>query len=221
MSQPPPASVAVLGGTGKEGRGLALRWARAGIEVFLGSRDPARAAATAEEVAHATGGRVHGLANSDAAASAEVAVATTPYEGMAATLESCREALSGKLLVSAVVPMQVVEGRFSNRVLEKGSAAEEAASILTGSRVAAAFHSVSASTLARLDHDLDEDVPVAADEPADRETVAALCAAIGMRAVAAGPLSLARYIEGLTPLIVSINRLNKVNAGIRFIEPGA
>jgi NADPH-dependent F420 reductase len=221
VSHGAPKSVAVLGGTGKEGRGLALRWAKAGIEVFLGSRDADRAAATAREISEVTGGRVQGDANAAAAASAEVSIMATPYEGMAATLDACHDALRGKLLVSAVVPMRVTEGRFSNLELEHGSAAEEAAWILPESRLAAAFHTVSSSALAKLDHDLGEDVPVAADEAADRETVAALCAAIGLRAVAVGPLSLARYLEGMTPVIVSLNRLNRVNAGIRFTLPGA
>jgi NADPH-dependent F420 reductase len=217
---PVPGPVAILGGTGKEGRGLAARWSAAGIEIVLGSRDPERAAAAATEIATLTGRPVSGAGNQKAAALGRLAVIATPFDGMEATLLACAGALTGKLVVSAVVPLSVVDGRFGLLPVEAGSAAELAQACLPGSRVAAAFHAISAPLLLRLEHQLDEDVPVAADDAADRETVAALADALGGRGVPVGPLPLARYLEGVTPLLLSLNRLRRVNAGIRFTGLG-
>jgi len=217
-----PIPVAVLGGTGKEGKGLAARWSRAGLEVVLGSRDAARAEAAAAEVRELSGGRVTGAANAEAAARGGLAVLATPYDGVAPTVEACREALAGKLVVSAVIPLRFDDRGPTVERVDEGSAAELVARLLPDSRVGAAFHAISAPLLLDLDHGLDEDVPVAADAAADRAVIVELCGALGARGVEVGPLRLARYLEGFTAVLLSLNRLRKARAGLRFTGlPGA
>jgi NADPH-dependent F420 reductase len=117
-------AVAILGGTGKEGRGLAVRWARAGRRVIIGSRDPERARAAAEEVAEVSGGQVSGTGNLEAGAAAEVVVLATPYAALEDTVTANAAALSGKLVVSAVIPLRVADGEISVLDVPEGSAAQ-------------------------------------------------------------------------------------------------
>jgi NADPH-dependent F420 reductase len=212
MSEP----VAILGGTGKEGRGLAARWSRAGRRVVIGSRDPERAGGAAAAVAALSGGEVAGVDNAEACAAADMVVLATPFEGLDATVTAHAAALSGKLVISAVIPLRVVDGRFGTIPVPEGSAAELVAARLPSSRVATAFHNISYKLLMDLDHDLDEDIPVASDAEADRELVLELCRDLGARGVAVGPLSLARYLEGYTAVLLTVNKLHRTEAGIRF-----
>ena len=211
-----PEPVAILGGTGKEGRGLAARWSKAGRTVTIGSRDGARARAAAGEVATLSGGHVVGTENGEACRAADIIVLATPFDGLEATVVENADALKGKLVVSAVNPVRFADGRISVREVAEGSAAELVAARLPQSRVATAFHNLSAVLLAKLDRDPDEDVPVAADAEADREVVVELCRDLGARGVAVGPLSLARYLEGFTAVLLTINKLYRTQAGIRF-----
>lgn len=211
-----PDPVAILGGTGKEGRGLAARWSKAGRTVTIGSRDAGRARAAADEVAALSGGDVRGADNGEACRAADVVVLATPFDGLEGTVMANADALKGKLVVSAVNPLRVTDGRISVREVAEGSAAELVAARLPQSRVATAFHNVSAVLLAKLDQDPDEDIPVAADAEADREVVVQLCRDLGARGVGVGPLSLARYLEGFTAVLLTINKLYRTQAGIRF-----
>jgi NADPH-dependent F420 reductase len=208
-------SVGILGGTGKEGRGLALRWSRAGRAVILGSRDAARAAAAAAEVGVVAGGEVRGVENAAACAAADVVVIATTFEGMADTVESCAGALAGKLVVSAVIPLRVAEGRFTVQSVPEGSAAQLAAARAPQARLAAAFHNVSHKVLADLDHSIEEDIPFAAADD-DAAAVNGLCADLGARGVHVGGLHLAPYLEGYTAVLLSVNRRYKTQAGVRF-----
>jgi NADPH-dependent F420 reductase len=208
--------VAILGGTGKEGRGLAARWSRAGRKVLLGSRDRRRALAAAGEVVALSGGEVDGVDNAEACAAAGIVVMATPFDGLDATVRAHAAALEGKLVVSAVIPLKVVDGRFGTLTVAEGSAAELVAARLPRSRVAAAFHNISYRLLLDLEHSLDEDVPVAADAEGDRQLVLDLCRDLGARGVAVGPLSLARYLEGYTAVLLTVNKLHRTQAGIRF-----
>jgi NADPH-dependent F420 reductase len=210
------SAIAIVGGTGKEGRGLAARWSRAGRAVVIGSRDPDRARSIAAEVAELSGGSVLGATNAEACAAAEVVVLATPFEGLDATVSALADQLQDRLVVSAVIPLQFADGVISTLTVAEGSAAELAAARLPGSRVAAAFHNVSSKLLLDLDHQLDEDIPVAADDAADRELVLELCRDLGAHGVSVGPLSLARYLEGYTAVLLSVNRLYRTQAGIRF-----
>jgi NADPH-dependent F420 reductase len=209
-------AVAIVGGTGKEGRGLAVRWARAGRQVTIGSRDPERARTVAAELAEASGGQVSGAGNLEACAAAEVVVLATPFSALEATVTATAPALAGKLVVSAVIPLRVADNEISVLDVDEGSAAQMVAARLPLSRVAAAFHNVSAVHLRDLEHQLDEDIPVAADSEADRAIVVGLCADLGARGVGVGPLKLARYLEGFTAVLLTLNKLNHTQTGIRF-----
>ncbi|GAC1330455.1 MAG: NADPH-dependent F420 reductase [Candidatus Dormibacteria bacterium] len=210
-----PESIAILGGTGKEGRGLALRWAKAGRRVILGSRDPERAAAVAAEVASTAGGKVEGKGNREACADADLVVVATPFDGVAATIEACTAELSGKLVVSAVIPLLVAEGRFTIAPVTEGSAAQLASVLAPGARVGAAFHNVSHKLLADLQHAIDEDIPFACGDD-DAVTLEGLCSDLGARGVHVGELHLAPYLEGYTAVLLSVNRRYRVQAGVRF-----
>jgi NADPH-dependent F420 reductase len=208
-------AIAILGGTGKEGRGLALRWAHAGRAVILGSRDAGRARDAAAEIAEQAGGPVAGMANAQACAAAGIVVLATPFDGLEATVVGCAPELAGKLVVSAVIPLKVDEGRFSVRQVAEGSAAELMAARAPDSRAAAAFHNVSYKILADLAHEINEDVPFAC-APGDVEAVRSLCSDLGARGVHVGGLHLAAYLEGYTAVLLSVNRLYRTQAGIRF-----
>lgn len=214
-------SIGIVGGTGKEGSALARRWSHAGREVILGSRDAARAEAVAAAVAAETGGRVRGLGNANACAAADIVVVAAPFDGVAETMAGCAAEVGGKLVVSAVIPLQVTEGRFSCRLVLEGSAAQLVAARAPRARVAAAFHNVSHRILADLDRVIEEDIPFSASDE-DVATVRSLCADLGARGVHVGGLHLAPYLEGYTAVLLSVNRLYRTEAGIRFTGlPGA
>lgn len=216
-------SVAIVGGTGPLGRGVAARLVRAGVTVRLGSRDPDRARAAADEVAGWLGdASAHdgGLAaggNAEVVVDADVVLLAVPYGGLGATVDQLADALDGRLVVSAVNPLTFDDRGPVPLAVEEGSAAELVAARLPSARVVAALHSVSSRELKRLDEPLDDDVPVLGD---DEEAVAAVVALLeridGCRPVAAGPLRLARVAEDLTCLLLSVNRRHRTHVGVRF-----
>jgi 8-hydroxy-5-deazaflavin:NADPH oxidoreductase len=213
-------TVAVLGGTGPQGRGLVRRWAAAGIPVVVGSRAAERAAETAEDLARATGGDVRGLANDEAAAAADVVLLAVPYQGHADLVRSMAEALAGKIVVDCVNPLGFdKQGPFALQVAE-GSAAQEAAALLTDSVVVAAFHHVSAALLDDSSVDsVDCDVLVLGDDREATDLVRALADAIpGMRGVYGGRLRNAGQVEALTANLIAINRRYKAHAGVRITD---
>jgi 8-hydroxy-5-deazaflavin:NADPH oxidoreductase len=210
-------TIAILGGTGQEGGGLALRFAKAGHRVILGSRSAARAAARAAEM-NARLGReaVSGADNKAAAAAAEIVILTVPYAAQRATVEEVRDALSGKILIDATVPL--MPPKVSRVQLPPGGSAAAAIQALLGDavRVVSAFQNVSAHHLNDLDHDVDCDVLVCGDDAAARETVIGLAAAIGLTAWHAGPLVNSAAAEALTSVMIFINRHYKSpGSGIR------
>lgn len=210
--------LAVLGGTGAEGFGLAVRWAAAGYDVTLGSRVAERAAEKAGELAAmGTGWRVQGMENLAAAERAEIVALTVPYVAHQPTLAAVRVALQGKILIDVTVPL--VPPKVSRVQLPAGkSAGEEAQALLgDGVRVVSAFQNISASHLVDLKHVIDCDVLVCGDDADAREAVVRLAAAAGMVAWHAGPLANAVAVESLTPVLISLNRRYKVpNSGIRI-----
>jgi NADPH-dependent F420 reductase len=210
--------LAVLGGTGAEGFGLAVRWAAAGYDVTLGSRVAERAAEKAAEIAAmGTGWRVQGMENLAAAERAEIVALTVPYGAHQPTLAAVRAALQGKILIDVTVPL--VPPKVSRVQLPAGkSAGEEAQALLgDGVRVVSAFQNISASHLVDLQHEIDCDVLVCGDDADAREAVVRLAAAAGMVAWHAGPLANAVAVESLTPVLISLNRRYKVpNSGIRI-----
>jgi len=221
-------TVGVLGGTGPQGRGLALRWACAGIGVVLGSRDAGRAAAAAAELTGLIGtggvtgavGAVRGLSNADCAAASDVVLVAVPWDGHAALLESVREQLAGRIVVDCVNPLGFdKQGPYALPV-PAGSAAEQARELLPDSRVTAAFHHVSAVLLADLAvSEVDTDVLVLGDDRDATDTVRALADAIpGMRGIYGGRLRNAGQVEAFTANLIAINRRYSAHAGIRVTD---
>ena len=214
--------IALIGGTGPEGRGLATRFALAGHTVTIGSRDPDRATAAAGEVAARLEAAGHpnavlaGAANDAAAAGADLVVLTLPYPAQRAALEALAADLAGKIVVSAVVPVRFERGPRPIEVAD-GSAAEEAATLLPDSQVVGAFHTIAAETLLDPFGALDEDVLVTGDDAPAKSSVRALAEQIaGVRSVDAGPLRYSRFVEGLTVLLIGINGRYHAHAGVRI-----
>jgi NADPH-dependent F420 reductase len=213
-------TVAVLGATGPQGRGLVRRWAAAGIPIVVGSRVAERAAETAADLAEATGGDVRGLANADAAAAGDVVVVAVPWDGHADLVRALAGPLSGKVVVDCVNPLGFdKQGPFA-LVVEEGSAAEQAAALLPGSTVVAAFHHISAALLDDSSvESVDTDVLVLGEDRDATDLVRALADAIpGMRGVYGGRLRNARQVEALTANLIAINRRYKAHAGIRITD---
>jgi NADPH-dependent F420 reductase len=198
-------TIAILGGTGKEGQGLALRWANAGYKVIIGSRQKEKAQGIASELnARLGSSRIAGLENGEAVLDADICVLTVLQAAHQAALEGLKEGLKGKILVDATARVDFRDPHPP----EPPSAARQAQRILgPGTRVAAAFQNVPASVLKKnLDQPLDVDVLVCADEPVVAETVIRLAEAAGMRAFYAGGLDNAVVVEGLTCLLISMNK---------------
>src|SRR3954471_20814482 len=215
-------TLAFLGGTGDQGRGLARRYALAGHPVVIGSRSADRAAAAASELAADLPGdaRISGAADLDAAAAGDVVVVAVPWEGHGDLLRDIAPALAGKIVVDCVNPLGFDgKGAFALEV-EEGSAAEQAAALLPESRVVAAFHHVSAVLL--LDpavEALDTDILVLGDDREATDAVQDLVAEIpGMRGVYAGRLRNAHQVEALTANLISVNRRYKAHAGLRVTD---
>ena len=211
-------TVGVLGGTGPQGRGLSLRWARAGLKVVIGSRSADRAATAAAELASA--GDVTGADNSSCAAVADVVVVAVPWEAHADTLRPLRDALAGKVVVDCVNPLGFDKQGPYVLSVDEGSAAQQAAALLPSSKVAAAFHHVSAVLLADPEvTDVDTDVLVLGDDREVTDLVRALADAIpGVRGIYGGRLRNAGQVEGFTANLIAINRRYKAHAGIRVTD---
>lgn len=214
--------IPILGGTGALGAGLATRWAKAGAAIVLGSRSAERAEEAAAKIRAAVpGADVTGLPNEEAAAAAEVVFLTVPFRAQSENLNNLRGALvPGQILVDCTVPLAAAVSGKATRSLGvwQGSAAQQAQEMVPeGVAVVAALHTVGAPTLADLDAKLGEDVLVCGDKKADKARVARLIELIpGLRAVNAGPLEMARIVEQLTPMLISINVRYKAHAGIRL-----
>lgn len=211
-------TVAVLGGTGKEGSGLATRWALNGYHVILGSRDAERARARAAELNSALGGEyLTGTDNASAAAQADLVVLTVPYSAHRDTLLSVREQLTGKIMVDVTVPLAPPKIRTVSVPEGKAAALEAAALLGPEVRVVSAFQNVSAEKLVDPETVVECDVLITSDDAPAREEVAKLVAAAGMRAVDAGPLANAVAAEALTPVLLYINKKYGVHgSGIRI-----
>lgn len=220
MTGTPVHTIALVGGTGPEGRGLATRFALAGHRVVIGSRDTTRGEAGAAEVLAGLGGRPHGAvsgaANADAVAGADLVVVVVPYSAHRATLEDLRDALAGKVVIDAVVPVVFDRGPRPVEVAD-GSATEEAAAILSGARVVGAFHNLAAEVLLDPDAPVDADVLVTGADAEAKQAVMTLAEQIaGVHAVDAGPLRFSRFVEQITILLIGINGRYKAHTGIRI-----
>jgi hypothetical protein len=217
MADPIP----IIGGTGALGYGLAVRWARAGEEIVIGSRKPERAAEAAEKVrAEVPEAKVEGLDNAEAAGRGPIVFLTVPFRAQSETLNNLRDALTdGQILVDCTVPLAAAVSGKATRTLGvwQGSAAQQAQEMVPdGVTVISALHTVSAPLLAE-GEPIEEDILVCGDRKADKARVAKLIERIeGLRAVNAGSLETARLVEPLTAVLISINSRYKTRAGIQI-----
>ena len=209
--------IGVVGGTGKEGRGMALRWARAGHELFIGSRDAERAQAAAAELSTEVGRSIKGGDNSAAVQASELVVLSVPYSAHASTLQALKADLAGRVLIDITVPLQ--PPKVTAVHLPAGqSAALEAQQILgEATPVVAALHHVSAVHLRDLEHAIDCDVLACSDDKAAMARALTLIADLGVRAFDAGPLRNSIALESITPILLYLNRsLKGRSVGIRI-----
>ncbi len=217
-----PSPVPIIGGTGALGFGLALRLARAGVPVVIGSRRPEAAAESAAKLRERVpNAEVEGLPNGEAASRGPIVILSVPFRAQSENLTNLKGVLAeGQTLVDATVPLAAAVSGKATRLLgvPQGSAAEQAQEMVPdGVNVVSALHTVGAALLADLDHELDEDVLVTGDSRAAKAGVAELIGRIpGLRPVDCGRLETARLVEGLTPLLISVNIRNKTHAGIRL-----
>jgi 8-hydroxy-5-deazaflavin:NADPH oxidoreductase len=213
--------IAILGGTGSAGTGLALRWARAGETIIIGSRDAQRAQEAADKIKQKVGNQssVSGMENSAACAAADILVLTVPFEGQAALLKQLKPAIrAGTILIDATVALAASIGGRASRTLGvwQGSSAQQAAELVPkGVSVAAAFHNLSAELL-NGDDPLDCDVIVCSDDSNAMQLARALAAKLpGVRAIDGGKLENARILEQVTALLIGLNIRHKGHGGIR------
>jgi 8-hydroxy-5-deazaflavin:NADPH oxidoreductase len=215
-------TIPIVGGTGALGAGLALHWAQAGAPIVLGSRSAERAEEAAAKLREKVpGAQIESLLNEDAVGRGEIVFLTVPFRNQSENLNNLRDALQpGQILVDCTVPLAAAVSGKATRSLGvwQGSAAQQAQEMVPdGVTVVAALHTVGAPTLADGDAELGEDVLVCGDRKADKARVARLIELIpGLRAVNAGPLEMARIVEQLTPLLISVNVRYKAHAGIQL-----
>lgn len=218
MNEPIP----IVGGTGALGFGLALRLASAGRPVVIGSRDKGRAQEAAAKVGERVpGAGAEGLENPEAAQRGPIVFLCVPFRAQSENLTNLKEALSpGQILVDATVPLAAAVSGKATRLLgvPQGSAAMQAQEMVPdGVTVVSALHTVSAAALAELDGQLDEDVLVTGDDRDAKRSVAELIALVeGLRPVDAGRLEVSKLVEGLTPMLISVNIRHKTHAGVKL-----
>jgi NADPH-dependent F420 reductase len=213
--------IAFLGGTGPEGRGLALRLAIAGEEVIIGSRDQSRARATAEAIGSLSPNlRVSGEENAVAVQQAGLVFLTFPYEGQKSTLQQLGPHLVGKIVVNVIAPLSFSKGWASAVDVEEGSASAQSQQMLPDSRVVAAFQNISAEDLVDPHKIMDGDVIVCSDHPDEKKHVMEMVTHIPhLRSLDGGGLENARYVELFTAMLVNINRIYKCHSTIKIIGP--
>jgi NADPH-dependent F420 reductase len=215
-------TIALIGGTGPAGTGLALRWARAGERVIIGSRDAARAQQAAERIAQRVGpqAQVSGLENSAACGATDLLVLTVPFEGQAELLKQLKPSIrASSVLIDATVPLAASVGGRASRTLGvwQGSAAQQTAELVPkGVSVVGAFHNVSADVL-NSEEDVDCDVIVCSDDPAASQVAMELAAKIPrIRAIDGGKLENVRIVEQITALLIGLNIRHKGHGGVRI-----
>lgn len=210
--------IALIGGTGPEGIGLALRFAKAGERIVIGSRNEERGRAAAEKVrARLPQADIAGTTNDVAAANGDIIVITIPFDGQRDTLLALRDRIGDKVAIDAVVPLRFEKSAITASHVEEGSAAQQAQALLPQARVAAAFQNLSARRLADLDSPLDADVVVCSDHPDAKQAAMTLAAKIeGVRGLDGGPLANAHYVEEITALLLNLNRTYRTESSVRF-----
>jgi len=211
-------TVAIIGGTGDLGRGLSARWALGGEDVIIGSRSPEKARRVAEEISRLTGRRIMGTDNRTAVRLAEIVVLSVPFEALPAISGEIRDEVAGKIVLSVIVPLRFQNGDVECVRPESGSAAEEVARLLPGSRVVSAFHTVGAKMLQEIGSPVPCDVVVCSDDREAKMRIIGLIDHIpGMRAIDGGPLKNSRLVEATVALLIELSRMYRVpGVSIRF-----
>ncbi len=210
--------IGIIGGTGPEGLGLAMRFAKAGDEVLIGSRVEERAAEAAKKVSAAVpDARVKGLVNVEAVEGAEVVFLTVPWDAHQSTLENLSEAIGEKVLVDVVVPMLFDRGAPKAILIDEGSAAQQARALVPEAKVVSAFHHLDGTELQRVARPMQGDVLVCGDHKGSKKTVMELVERIEyVRPLDVGGLTNARYLEEWTVVLLHLNRIHKGHAGVRI-----
>ncbi len=212
--------LAFVGGTGPEGLGLAMRFAKAGHDVAIGSRSRERGEEGAEKVRESVpAGAVSGGENGEVVGDADVVFLTFPYSGQQPTLDALAALLEGKIVCDVVAPLEFQQGIGAVALnVEGNSAAQEAAAQLPNSRVVSAFQNLAAERLMHLDHPVEADVLVCGRDAEAKQVVIGLANEIeGIRGIDAGGLSQSRYVEMLTSLLINLNRKHKTETSIKIV----
>ena len=211
--------IGFIGGTGPEGRGLALRFALAGEKVFIGSRNKSRGIEIAEEIEKHSPGFVIGGSNEEASAKSDIIVIATPYDAQRTTVQELKSHLNGKIIVNVIAPLSFNKGSISSIRVEDGSAALECQKLLPNSSVISAFNNISAQDLLKKDKKIDCDVIVCGNEDNSKKTVMDLAEKIySIRAIDGGTLENSRYVEDLTALLLNINKIYKWHSSIKIVS---
>jgi NADPH-dependent F420 reductase len=209
--------IGIVGGTGREGRGLAVRWAKAGHDVFIGSRQTDKGVAKAAEFANEFGVSLQGADNVAACEHGEIIVVTVPYSAHRATFESIKDVVGDKVVIDITVPLQPPKVRSVNLPDGQAAALEARGYLADGARLVAALHHISSEHLSDPEHSFDCDVLVCGDDREARASVIDVVGDLGLRGVDAGVLKNAVALESLTPVLLHINRRYKsVGSGIRI-----
>ena len=211
--------IGIIGGTGPEGLGLAMRFAKAGDRVFIGSRSKERAEDAARRVKEAVPeAKVEGLVNDEAVEQAEVVFLTVPWDAHKSTLEGLTEAIGDKVLVDVVVPLLFDRGQPKAILVEEGSAAQQARAVAREAKVISAFHHLDGTDLQNVERPMQGDVLVCGDHQGAMKKVMALVERIEyVRALEAGGLSNSRYLEEWTVLLLHLNRIHNAHTGVRIV----
>ena len=211
--------IGIIGGTGPEGLGLAMRFAKAGDQVFIGSRSKERAEDAARRVKEAVPeAKVEGLVNDEAVEQAEVVFLTVPWDAHKSTLEGLTEAIGDKVLVDVVVPLLFDRGQPKAILVEEGSAAQQARAVAREAKVISAFHHLDGTDLQNVERPMQGDVLVCGDHQGAMKKVMALVERIEyVRALEAGGLSNSRYLEEWTVLLLHLNRIHNAHTGVRIV----
>ena len=211
--------IGIIGGTGPEGLGLAMRFAKAGDRVAIGSRSQERAEDAERKVKKALPeAKVRGLVNAEAVEQAEVVFLTVPWDGHQSTLENLAEAIGDKILVDVVVPMLFDRGQPKAILVDEGSAAQQARALARQAKVVSAFHHLDGTDLQKIERPMQGDVLVCGDHRGAMKKVMALVERIEyVRALDAGGLSNSRYLEEWTVMLLHLNRIHKAHTGVRIV----
>ncbi len=211
--------IAIIGGTGPEGLGLAMRFAKAGDQVFIGSRAEERAEEAARRVKQVVPeANVQGLVNAEAVEKAAVVFLTVPWDAHQSTLENLAEVIGDKVLVDVVVPMLFDRGAPKAILVEEDSAAQQARVVVREAKVASAFHHLDGKELQNVDRPMQGDVLVCSDHIEAKKTVMELAERIEyVRALDAGGLVNSRYLEEWTVLLLNINKIHRAHSGVRIV----